>query len=142
MKKYSIVKAAMTESGNGLIKKHGFDAEAHMKYIDKIIGRFKNPYLKDDVARVGREPLRKLSETDRLVKPLMTAVGYGLPVDHIITGIGAALHYDNKEDKQSVELQEKITKLGVRDAMAEISGISDKDLLDKIEKSYQDVINL
>ena len=139
---YSIVKAAMTESGNGLIKKHGFDAEAHMKYIDKIIGRFKNPYLKDDVARVGREPLRKLSETDRLVKPLMTAVGYGLPVDHIITGIGAALHYDNKEDKQSVELQEKITKLGVRDAMAEISGISDKDLLDKIEKSYQDVINL
>ena len=37
----------------------------------------------------------------------MTAVGYGLPVDHIITGIGAALHYDNKEDKQSVELQEK-----------------------------------
>lgn len=139
---YNIVKAAMTESGNGLIKKHGFDAEAHMKYIDKIIGRFKNPYLKDDVARVGREPLRKLSETDRLVKPLMTAVGYGLPVDHIITGIGAALHYDNKEDKQSVELQEKISKLGVRDAMAEISGISDKDLLDKIEKSYQDVINL
>ncbi len=139
---YSIVKAAMTESGNGLIKKHGFDAEAHMKYIDKIIGRFKNPYLKDDVARVGREALRKLSATDRLVKPLMTAVGYGLPVDHIITGIGAALHYDNKEDKQSVELQEKIAKLGVRDAMSEISGISDKDLLDKIEKSYQDVINL
>ncbi len=139
---YNIVKAAMTESGNGLIKKHGFDAEAHMKYIDKIIGRFKNPYLKDDVARVGREPLRKLSATDRLVKPLMTAVGYGLPVDHIITGIGAALHYDNKEDKQSVELQEKIAKLGVRDSMSEISGISDKDLLDKIEKSYQDVINL
>ena len=50
--------------------------------------------------------------------------------------------FNNKEDKQSVELQEKIAKLGVRDAMAEISGISDKDLLDKIEKSYQDVINL
>lgn len=102
---YNIVKSAMTESGNGLIKKYGFDKEAHMKYIDKIIGRFKNPYLKDDVARVGREPIRKLSPSDRLIKPLMTAIEYGLPVDNIIIGIGAALHYDNTADKQSVELQ-------------------------------------
>ena len=107
---YNIVKSAMTESGNGLIKKYGFDKEAHMKYIDKIIGRFKNPYLKDDVARVGREPIRKLSPSDRLIKPLMTAIEYGLPVDNIIIGIGAALHYDNTADKQSVELQEKNSK--------------------------------
>ncbi|PIN63636.1 mannitol-1-phosphate 5-dehydrogenase, partial [Klebsiella pneumoniae] len=30
-------------------------------YIQKILGRFENPYLKDDVERVGRQPLRKLS---------------------------------------------------------------------------------
>ncbi len=139
---YNIVKSAMTESGNGLIKKYGFDKEAHMKYIDKIIGRFKNPYLKDDVARVGREPIRKLSPSDRLIKPLMTAIEYGLPVDNIIIGIGAALHYDNTADKQSVELQEKIQNLGVISTVAEISGISDKNLLEKIEKSYKYVINL
>ena len=139
---YNIVKSAMTESGNGLIKKYGFDKEAHMKYIDKIIGRFKNPYLKDDVARVGREPIRKLRPSDRLIKPLMTAIEYGLPVDNIIIGIGAALHYDNTADKQSVELQEKIQNLGVISTVAEISGISDKNLLEKIEKSYKYVINL
>lgn len=139
---YNIVKSAMTESGNGLIKKYGFDKEAHMKYIDKIIGRFKNPYLKDDVARVGREPIRKLSPSDRLIKPLITAIEYGLPVDNIIIGIGAALHYDNTADKQSVELQEKIQNLGVISTVAEISGISDKNLLEKIEKSYKYVINL
>lgn len=139
---YNIVKSAMTESGNGLIKKYGFDKQAHMKYIDKIIGRFKNPYLKDDVARVGREPIRKLSPSDRLIKPLMTAIEYGLPVDNIIIGIGAALHYDNTADKQSVQLQEKIQNLGVIGAVAEISGISDKNLLEKIEKSYKYVINL
>ena len=50
----------MIESGKGLIAKYNFDEEAHYKYINKIIDRFKNPYLKDDVARVGREPLRKL----------------------------------------------------------------------------------
>ena len=64
---YDIVSKAMKESGDGLIKKHGFDPEKHAAYIKKIIGRFKNPYLQDDVSRVGREPLRKLSPTDRLI---------------------------------------------------------------------------
>lgn len=134
---YGVVSAAMKESGAGLVKKYGFDAEKHDAYIKKIISRFKNPYLKDDVTRVGREPLRKLSPTDRLVKPLMTAAGYGLPVDHLLVGIGAALHYDNPEDKQSAELQEKIAAKGVRAAAAEITGLSDDALLDAIVAEYE-----
>lgn len=70
----------MIESGQGLIAKYNLDKEEHFKYIDKIIGRFKNPYLKDDVARVGREPLRKLNENDRLIKTLMTAKNFNLDI--------------------------------------------------------------
>lgn len=134
---YGIVSAAMKESGDGLIKKHGFDAEKHAAYIKKIISRFKNPYLQDDVTRVGREPLRKLSPTDRLIKPLTTAAGYGLPVDHLLTGVGAALHYNNPDDKQSVELQEKIAAQGVRAAAAEVTGLTDDALLDAIVAEYE-----
>lgn len=136
---YAIVHAAMKESGDGLIRKHGFDTEAHYHYIDKIIGRFKNPYLKDDVTRVGREPLRKLSPTDRLTKPMMTAYGYGLPVDHLILGMGAALHYNNSEDAQSVELQGKLKEKGLLDAVKEITGITDADLLARIIGAYDTV---
>lgn len=132
-----IVSAAMKESGDGLIKKYGFDPEKHAAYIKKIISRFKNPYLQDDVTRVGREPLRKLSPTDRLIKPMMTAAGYGLPVDHLVIGAGAALHYDNPNDKQSVELQEKIGAQGVRAAAAEITGLTDEGLLDAIVAEYE-----
>lgn len=134
---FGIVSAAMKESGDGLIKKYGFDPEKHAAYIKKIISRFKNPYLQDDVTRVGREPLRKLSPTDRLIKPLMTAAGYGLPVDHLLVGVGAALHYNNPEDKQSVELQEKINAMGVRAAAAEITGLTDDGLLDAIVAEYE-----
>lgn len=139
---YNIVKSAMTESGNGLIEKYGFDKEAHLKYIDKIIGRFKNQYLKDDVARVGREPLRKLSPNDRLVKPLMTAMEYGFSVDNIIIGIGAALNYNNPEDAQSVELQNKIKEMGVAKAFSEISGVKDENIIKNIENAYSEVKNL
>ena len=136
---YETVKAAMQESGAGLIEKYGFDREAHMAYIEKIIGRFRNHYLEDDVARVGREPLRKLSATDRLVKPTMTAVGYGLPVEHLLIGIGAALHYDNAADQQSVELQAKIKENGVRAAFSEISGVTDAAILDKVVEKYDNM---
>ncbi len=81
---YSIVKNAMLESGNALIKKYNFDKESHINYIDKIIGRFKNPYLKDDVIRVGREPIRKLGSDDRLIKPLKTALNHINYIDKII----------------------------------------------------------
>lgn len=133
---FATVYAAMQESGAGLIKKHDFDAEKHAAYINKIIGRFKNPYLQDDVTRVGREPLRKLSPTDRLIKPLTTAAGYGLPVGHLITGVGAALRYDNPEDKQSVELQAKIAEKGVRAAAAEVTGLANEGLLQAIVAEY------
>ena len=140
---YDFVKKAMIESGQGLIAKYNFDEEAHLKYIDKIIGRFKNPYLKDDVARVGREPLRKLNENDRLIKPLITARGFNIKTDSLLLGVGAALHYDNKEDAQSRELQSLIQEKGIRGSIAEISKISeDTDVLDKIEKYYDEVKKL
>ncbi|MCI8586425.1 MAG: mannitol-1-phosphate 5-dehydrogenase [Lachnospiraceae bacterium] len=139
---YDLVKAAMTQSGDGLIQRFGFDKEAHYKYIDKIINRFKNPYLKDDVTRVGREPLRKLSADDRLVSPLTTALSYGLPVDKLVLGIGAALRYNNPEDAQSQELQEKIAAKGVAAAFSEISGVTDEGLLAQVTKAYDQVVTL
>lgn len=140
---YGFVKNAMIESGKGLIAKYNFDEEAHYKYIDKIIDRFKNPYLKDDVARVGREPLRKLNENDRLIKPLITARGFNINTDNLLLGVGAALHYDNKDDSQSVQLQSLINEKGIKASLAEISKISgDTDVLDKIEKYYDEVKGL
>ena len=140
---YDFVKKAMIESGKGLIAKYNFDEEAHYKYIDKIIDRFKNPYLKDDVARVGREPLRKLNENDRLIKPLITARGFNINTDNLLLGVGAALHYDNKEDSQSVQLQSLINEKGIKESLAEISKISgDTDVLDKVEKYYDEVKKL
>ncbi|MBQ8803075.1 MAG: mannitol-1-phosphate 5-dehydrogenase [Tyzzerella sp.] len=136
---YALVHEAMEQSGAGLVKKHGFDAEAHAAYIEKIIKRFKNPYLNDDVARVGREPLRKLSATDRLIKPTMTALGFGLPVDKLIVGIAAALRYNNPEDPQSLEVQAKIAEKGVVEALREISGVEDEAFLAQVKEAYDKI---
>lgn len=72
---YAIVKEAMQQSGEGLVRKFGFDHDAHFAYIEKILRRFSNPFLRDECDRVGREPLRKLAPNDRLILPMMTARG-------------------------------------------------------------------
>ena len=126
---FAIVKEAMQQSGQALVEKFGFDRDAHFKYIDKIIGRFTNPYLCDDVTRVGREPLRKLSAGDRLVKPVLTARQYGIGTPNLLLGIGAALHYDNPEDPQSVEMIAMTARLGAAAAVAEIAELPAGDPL-------------
>ena len=137
---YEIVKAAMQQSGLGLVAKHGFDKEAHFKYIDKIISRFKNPYLKDDVTRVGREPLRKLSAADRLINPTLTAQNTGVETPDLLLGIGAALHYNNAEDPQSVTMQARIAEVGLKAAVAEFASLeADAPILDQIVAAYTEV---
>ncbi len=118
----AVVKAAMEESGAVLIRRYGFDPVKHAAYIDKILGRFANPFIRDDVARVGREPLRKLGKGDRLIRPLIGTLDYGLPHRSLVAGIAAALHYRNDGDPQAVEMQATIAEIGVAAAVDRFSG--------------------
>lgn len=136
----SVVRRAMIESGAALVQKFGLDAAGHATYIEKIIHRFRNPYLGDTVDRIGRDPLRKLSSDDRLVAPLKTANGFGLPVDNLLLGIGAALHYRSPSDPESIRLQDTIGELGIAGAVAKVTGIPVGSSLNAwIEKAYHEV---
>ncbi|EOW9230026.1 mannitol-1-phosphate 5-dehydrogenase [Vibrio cholerae] len=132
------VKQAMQESGEVLIRRYGFDRALHSAYIEKILSRFANPYLVDEVDRVGRQPLRKLSANDRLIKPLLGTIEYGLPNGMLLKGIAAALKYRNSNDPQAVELQQSIEKEGVRSTLVRYTGLAAESVeAQQIEALYQ-----
>lgn len=124
-----VVKSAMAESGDVLIKRYGFDPAQHAAYIDKILARFENPYLHDDVERVGRQPLRKLSENDRLIKPLRGTLEYGLPNENLVMGIAAALNYRSLNDPQAQEMATLLRENGVVDTIIQLCGLNDQPKL-------------
>ncbi|MEH0666822.1 mannitol-1-phosphate 5-dehydrogenase [Vibrio scophthalmi] len=131
------VKAAMEESGAVLIQRYGFAPKAHAAYIEKILGRFANPYLRDEVDRVGRQPIRKLSPQDRLIKPLNGTLEYGLPNAHLIKGIAAAFHYKNDDDPQAVELQSMFAEKGFAETLAHYSELNiDSEVVKLAEQAY------
>lgn len=132
------VKQAMQESGEVLIRRYGFDRALHSAYIEKTLSRFANPYLVDEVDRVGRQPLRKLGTNDRLIKPLLGTIEYGLPNSMLLKGIAAALKYRNSSDPQAVEIQQSIEKEGVRSTLARYTGLAaDSIEAQQIEALYQ-----
>jgi len=132
-----IARGAMEESGLVLINRYQFDDVKHIAYIEKILTRFENPYLHDDTARVGRQPLRKLSPADRLVKPLLGTFEYQLSNTNLLIGIAAALNYRNQDDEQAIELADIIAKQGIDSAFSQISTIEiDNPVITKIAEIY------
>ncbi|OKP81585.1 mannitol-1-phosphate 5-dehydrogenase [Paenibacillus helianthi] len=118
------VREVLEETGAVLIQKHGFDQAQHSKYIDKILERFRNPALTDEVSRVGRSPLRKLSPNDRLVSPALQAYDRGLGYTALTRSMAGALLFDVKDDPEAVELQAAITELGTEAAVTKYTGIA------------------
>ena len=133
----AVVQGAMQESGQVLIKRYNFDPAKHQAYIEKILTRFENPYLHDDTARVGRQPIRKLGSSDRLVKPLLGTFEYELKNSNLLIGIAAALNYRNDDDDQATDLTQQISNKGVVQTFCDISGIeSNNPIVSQIEQLY------
>lgn len=117
------VRGVLSETGKVLVERYGFDRAEHERYIDKIIGRFRNPHLTDEVTRVGRSPIRKLSPNDRLVKPALQAYELGIEPDRLAKVMAAALLFDVPEDPEAVQLQQDIASGGIEAAVEKYTSI-------------------
>ncbi len=68
------------ESGVPLCRRYAgsdpmFTPAGFRQYVEDLIVRMVNPYVRDTVARVGRDPARKLGWDDRLVGAMRLAAG-------------------------------------------------------------------
>ncbi|WP_399632131.1 mannitol-1-phosphate 5-dehydrogenase [Sporosarcina sp. SG10008] len=129
----------LQETGKLLIAKYQFNEQEHGDYIQKIMGRFANPFISDDVTRVGRSPLRKLKFNDRLVGPATQYVElFDETPTFLAMGIAAALRYDYLEDPEAKLIQETIQRQGVRHAIETFTGLkAGTALFTAIEEGYQ-----
>jgi mannitol-1-phosphate 5-dehydrogenase len=133
------VGGTLDEIGHVVQKKHGFDPDSLEEYKQDLARRGAVAELKDDVLRVVRDPIRKLSPHERLVAPALLAGQYNLPRKWIVRGIVAALNYSHPKDSQSIVLQKKILEDGIDGTIEKICGISpETPLFEEIMTTWEE----
>ena len=120
------VRGALSETGAALRGLFGFGKAEHDSYVETVLRRFRNPHLTDEVVRVGRSPLRKLSANDRLIRPALAALSQGADVPHLARAAAAALMFDYAEDAEAAALQRLQRQLGLSAAIAQVTGLPDE----------------
>jgi mannitol-1-phosphate 5-dehydrogenase len=117
------VHAAMEEAGAGLVARWGFAPDEQQAHAEGLMRRFANAALRDTVARVGRDPLRKLRPDDRLVGGALLALEHEVEPRNIAAGIAAALRFDAPGDPSATELRRRLKSTGPEGVLREVCGL-------------------
>lgn len=126
------VEAALADTTRLLVAKFGFDEAEHAAYVARAIERFENPALPDTCERIGRQPLRKLSRNERFVQPAAELVERGERADGLIAAYASALRFDAAGDEQAVELQQLLADLAPAAFVAQVSGVEEGELHERL----------
>lgn len=127
---YAVVLNAMMESAEVLSQTYGIPLTDILRHIQDLLMRFTNKALRDTCKRVGGDPVRKLSPSDRLIGPARLCVQKGLTPAYICVGAAGAIYEYLKENEreQTVENAAK--------ALSELSGVEAGDPLQASILSY------
>ncbi|MCZ9644212.1 mannitol-1-phosphate 5-dehydrogenase [Lactobacillus crispatus] len=135
------VKRVLSETRSLLYHKWNkeFTEESLEEYHNKILSRFQNPYISDDIARVGRTPIRKLGYNERFIRPIRELKDRGLDYSALMETVGRIYHFDEPNDKESVKLMQMLKDEDLKDVIVETTDLKDDpELVDEIVKSYHD----
>jgi mannitol-1-phosphate 5-dehydrogenase len=129
-----LVEAGLAETGQALIAEHGFEPSEHQAHIDDLLRRFGNRALSDTVARVGRDPIRKLGRRDRLIGAALFCLDHGVDPLHILEGTRLALAFDQPDDPEAQRLQSVLRDRGLDAVLRDVCGLApDEPLTDRIK---------
>jgi mannitol-1-phosphate 5-dehydrogenase len=108
--------AFLKESGAALISKYQgvdmlFTEQGYYEYATDLLKRMMNQHLRDSVARVVRDPARKLGWDDRLIGTMRLALQQNIIPYRYARGADAALHMLKSTEKINCSDEEALLKL-------------------------------
>lgn len=119
-----IARDVWAETSMLLVAKYKFAPAAHRHYVEEVERRFSNPYLSDEVIRVGRHPKRKLSENDRIIYPANQLALHDVNPEALGKVAAAAFKFDFDGDTEAVEIQNYILANGIDAAISHFTGVN------------------
>ncbi len=132
------VDAAIAETRAGLVAKHGLDAKALEDHWADLVHRFQNKALGDQIARVAKDPVRKLGPRDRLVGSAQMCLAQGIAPKGVAFAAAAAICYDHPDDSAAGVVRDLYKTKGVRGVLTEVGQVAeDSPLITLVEQGMQ-----
>lgn len=118
----TLVVAAGMESARAIAYDNKVDLNDLIDFLNKLMYRFNNEGLRDTVARVGRDPVRKIKLNDRITGAYKLAEKYNVCNVYIAVGIAALTCFKRDDDPASLEIADSIEKVGLKETILKYSG--------------------
>jgi mannitol-1-phosphate 5-dehydrogenase len=139
---YLQARGAMEESALALTRKYHPAPGALMANIEDLLHRFGNRALGDTILRLGRDPVRKLAHSDRLVGAALNALAQGVMPVHLVTGIAAGLRFAHPDDLVAQQVQVQLKEKGIERVLAAVCGLAaDEPLAGMVIERYRAIKN-
>ncbi len=137
-----LVVGCMLESRKALLRSHPMLGTDVHGPVAEALARYGDTELADPVARVARDPLRKLAPGDRLLGPAeQTRAVLGRVPAHFALGIAGALLYRHPADTQAGQLVEMLREQGVAWVLESVCGLDPAgDLAQAVATRYRGFI--
>lgn len=117
------VEACIEESIKAIHQKYGLGIIDLEEHAEDLFERYANKGLADTVARVARDPLRKLSATDRIIGAGQLCVEQGIHPEAIAFIAAAAMRYEAEDDPAAIEMQRIKNKGGIAAVIEQVCKI-------------------
>ena len=124
-----IMKTAVGEVISALHKKYGITLDELNTYFDNLLERFSNRRLGDTVARVAREPVRKLGRNERIMGAADLCLANGIEPGAIVFLAAYAVRYYDAGDKESVTLKGYLEKNDMEKLLTGVCGLKKDEKL-------------
>lgn len=129
-----LLSEAAAEIAAALAQRHGIDRATIDAQAADLLRRYRNRALGDTVARVARDPLRKLAHEDRLIGAARLCIDEGIPPIAISVATAAAVRYDHPNDPAAQSLAGTLREGGLAGVLEGVCGIApDSPLAQHIE---------
>ena len=120
----NIIDKAFDEADFGVGEEFGFTPEEMLENKQHYFDVFWNCKVKDDIARLAADPMRKLSYDDRYIGPALLCLKRGKLPYFLARSAAYLLMYDNEEDPVAIKMQKMIKEKGIKQAIPEICGLN------------------
>ena len=129
---YTVMNEALKTAGAMLMRLYGFSEKSMRDHLEELPKRFWNQGLDDDLSRLARDPIRKLSPNERIVGAMKKCAMLGIPDDAIAAIIEIlcyAIRYKDPDDPAACELARLRETNGTGWIVTHIAGIDPADAL-------------